>query len=200
MKMKEKLKFLQIDTSNENFLMLNLFIDGTRKHLMIEEKRVHLKMLVPAIQELLKNNNLKISDLDFIALNEGPGSWTGLRIGFSTIKIICQINNIKLMVYSSFEVLMNKYKTNSGVFLVATNNSKFFYNVYSENELLSNGVIAEAELGGLFPQLKRYFYSNSELECKELLISKYQKNEFVDPKTVEPFYIVEGVIFNKFES
>ncbi len=38
------------------------------------------------IDDLLKYNNLKIKDLDGFAISEGPGSFTGLRIGMATVK------------------------------------------------------------------------------------------------------------------
>lgn len=195
MKMKEELKFLQIDTSSEDFLNIKLFNAGVESQINIKEKRCHLEKLVPSISELLKQGNLHLSDLDFIALNEGPGSWTGLRIGFSTIKIIAQLNNIKLVLYSNFEILTDKYQENTGVFLVPTNNHKYYYFVLANSDPIQFGVISEPDLAEFYPDLKRYYYE-SNLDCKNLLISKYNSSNFSDPMKIEPFYLTEGVILD----
>ena len=42
-----------------------------------------------AIHELLQEHNLTIQQLDTVAVSEGPGSYTGLRVGMSTAKGLC---------------------------------------------------------------------------------------------------------------
>ncbi len=46
-------------------------------------------LLAPMVENLLKRNNLSISDIDAVAISEGPGSYTGLRVGLSLAKGIC---------------------------------------------------------------------------------------------------------------
>lgn len=197
MKQQEKLKYLQIDTSKENLLFLKL-VDNTKEdRILIKEKRCHLQKLVPSISEILKRNNLTLNDLDFIALNEGPGSWTGLRIGFSTTKILTQVNNINLILYSGFNILETKYQVKSGVFLIPINNNKYYSYVFSNNEPYSFSVVSESELVDFYPDFKRYYLDESELECDSYLVSLFNNKDFTDPKTAEPFYIAEGVIFDK---
>lgn len=195
MKMKEELKFLQIDTSNEDSLLIRLYLGENESQINILEKRCHLEKLVPSIGEILKQNNLKIVDLDFIALNEGPGSWTGLRIGFSTIKTISQINDIKLILYSNFDIIREKHKENTGVFLVPTNNSRFYYFVLFNNDPIQLGVVSQKDLSEFYPDIPRFYYENN-LNCKNLLISKYNAGEFQDVMKIEPFYLAEGVILD----
>ncbi|HCM42441.1 MAG TPA: tRNA (adenosine(37)-N6)-threonylcarbamoyltransferase complex dimerization subunit type 1 TsaB [Candidatus Omnitrophica bacterium] len=45
----------------------------------------HMEELLPFADELLRERNLKITDVESFLLNRGPGSFTGLRIGFSTL-------------------------------------------------------------------------------------------------------------------
>ena len=52
----------------------------------LEEGMNHTALLAPAIDQLLKNNGIKPSDLQAIAVCSGPGSFTGLRVGNSTAK------------------------------------------------------------------------------------------------------------------
>jgi tRNA threonylcarbamoyladenosine biosynthesis protein TsaB len=42
--------------------------------------------LIPALEDVLRKAGLKPQDLDFIAINKGPGSFTSLRLGFSLAK------------------------------------------------------------------------------------------------------------------
>ena len=46
----------------------------------------HSRTLLPMAEDLLKNAELKLSDVDLFAVAHGPGSFTGIRIGVSTVK------------------------------------------------------------------------------------------------------------------
>ncbi len=46
----------------------------------------HAENLLPVIDRLLKKEKLKIGDIDVFLISRGPGSFTGLRIGFATLK------------------------------------------------------------------------------------------------------------------
>ncbi|MFM8711577.1 MAG: tRNA (adenosine(37)-N6)-threonylcarbamoyltransferase complex dimerization subunit type 1 TsaB, partial [Sphingomonadales bacterium] len=49
----------------------------------------HAAWLHTSIDELLKRNNYAMSDLEAVSVTNGPGSYTGLRVGLSTAKGIC---------------------------------------------------------------------------------------------------------------
>ena len=51
--------------------------------------RQHASRLIPAIDQTLKSAELKIRDIDAVAVAIGPGSFTGVRIAVSTAKTIC---------------------------------------------------------------------------------------------------------------
>ena len=46
----------------------------------------HSRTLLPMAEDLLRNSELALEDLDAVAVAAGPGSFTGLRIGVSTVK------------------------------------------------------------------------------------------------------------------
>ncbi|OGW78451.1 MAG: tRNA (adenosine(37)-N6)-threonylcarbamoyltransferase complex dimerization subunit type 1 TsaB [Omnitrophica bacterium GWA2_52_8] len=46
----------------------------------------HSENLLPVIDKLLARNRLKLSDIDCFLIGRGPGSFTGLRVGFATLK------------------------------------------------------------------------------------------------------------------
>ena len=56
-----------------------------------EDHRNHSEHLDPLINELLRENNLTLKDIDRFAVAEGPGSYTGLRIGITTAKMFASI-------------------------------------------------------------------------------------------------------------
>lgn len=49
----------------------------------------HSKTLMPLIDDILKNTGLELKDMDYLAASIGPGSFTGIRIGLSTLKGLC---------------------------------------------------------------------------------------------------------------
>ena len=61
----------------------------------------HSVKLLPMISQVLANADLDQSKLDAIAISEGPGSYTGLRIGLATAKGLCFANDIPLISVST---------------------------------------------------------------------------------------------------
>ena len=80
------MKILAIDTSALTATAA-IISDGTLLgEMSITTKLTHSQTIMPMIDELLKKVSLDISDIDLFACSEGPGSFTGLRIGIGTIK------------------------------------------------------------------------------------------------------------------
>lgn len=71
------------------------------------EKNSHSKFLATMVQDLLIELGLKPTDLNAVALGDGPGSYTGLRIGASFAKAICYSQNIPLIAVSSLKTIAN---------------------------------------------------------------------------------------------
>jgi tRNA threonylcarbamoyladenosine biosynthesis protein TsaB len=65
----------------------------------------HAGWLHPAIDDLLKENNITIKELAAIAVTIGPGSYTGLRIGLAAAKGLCYALKIPLIGVSTLEVI-----------------------------------------------------------------------------------------------
>jgi tRNA threonylcarbamoyl adenosine modification protein YeaZ len=91
------------------------------------DPKSHLKFLVPLIKKALEENSIKFSDLDFIAVNEGPGSWTGLRIGASTVKVLCFVNDLPLISVNNFEMMKKAQNYKHGMYLVRCSSVNFYY-------------------------------------------------------------------------
>jgi tRNA threonylcarbamoyladenosine biosynthesis protein TsaB len=68
----------------------------------------HAEKLHVFIEELLEETNLKLQDLSAIAASQGPGSYTGLRIGVSAAKGLCYALSIPLIAVDTLELLARK--------------------------------------------------------------------------------------------
>lgn len=60
-----------------------------------DKKMSHLQNLMPMVDILLKKRGLSIDDMDYIAVSEGPGSFTGIRIGVSSARALAQALGIR---------------------------------------------------------------------------------------------------------
>lgn len=65
----------------------------------------HSQTLMPLTDGMLKAAGITLSDIDLVAVSQGPGSFTGLRIGIGTVKGICQGGGKKCIGISTLEAL-----------------------------------------------------------------------------------------------
>lgn len=96
---------LNIDTSRE-IASFSLFDDG--KLLAFETNDVkndHAVWLHEAIRSTLDKINVKLRDLEAVAVSIGPGSYTGLRIGLSSAKGLCYALKVPLITIGTLEMM-----------------------------------------------------------------------------------------------
>jgi len=70
-----------------------------------QQQKDHASFLQPAIKEMMHETKLNLADLSAIAVTSGPGSYTGLRVGFASAKGLCYALQIPLIVISTTEVM-----------------------------------------------------------------------------------------------
>jgi tRNA threonylcarbamoyladenosine biosynthesis protein TsaB len=80
------MKVLAVDTSTQAGSVAVLEDDTLLAEVAVTSSRTHAKRLMPAIDACLEMAGLGVADCDAFAVTTGPGSFTGLRIGISTIK------------------------------------------------------------------------------------------------------------------
>ncbi|MEK7595107.1 MAG: hypothetical protein AAB443_00745 [Patescibacteria group bacterium] len=94
--------------------MVEVFIDCTDRHKniirLLKDKKALDEIsgevdVVSSIEELLVRNKLKFSDVSIFSMNEGPGSFTGLRISASIVNAL----NFALGVKKPGEEIRPKY-------------------------------------------------------------------------------------------
>lgn len=108
------MKVLGIDTSTK--VATISVIDGEKVigEYSLSKDMSHSEKLMPMVEEILDNIDLKIGDIDLYAVGLGPGSFTGLRIGAATIKSFAHLFNKPVIGVSTLESLAyNMYLNNS---------------------------------------------------------------------------------------
>lgn len=70
-----------------------------------KEQKTHASFVQPAIESMLKEAEIDISEIDAVAVSNGPGSYTGLRVGLSSAKGIAYALNKPLILLNTLEVM-----------------------------------------------------------------------------------------------
>lgn len=73
--------------------------------IMLNTKNTHSEKLMPLVQQLLREVQVTMQDLDAIAVTQGPGSFTGLRIGMATAKGLAQGAKKRLIAVPTLDCL-----------------------------------------------------------------------------------------------
>ncbi len=99
------MKILSVDTSSN---VASVAITDDEKlicEITVNTKKTHSQTLMPMIDSALKQSELEIKDIDLIASANGPGSFTGLRIGVSAVKGIAHAAGISVVGVSILEAM-----------------------------------------------------------------------------------------------
>ena len=97
------MKILSIDTSSPICAVAILEDNKLIKEISQNNGLTHSEKLMPIIEQILKETNLKLKDIDLLVCDKGPGSFTGIRIGVATVKAFTDSLNIPAIGISSLE-------------------------------------------------------------------------------------------------
>lgn len=160
----------------------------------VDNEITHSEKLLPLIDSILKKQNLNINDIEkYIVLN-GPGSFTGVRIGLATVKAFAMVNKKQIISISSLEAIaisiymkLNTKKEKYILSLIDARNDRVYYGlfkVYNENSKIHiqnesglNNDLIENVLDNLLKlKLKEddlIIAGNCINSFKELILNKY---------------------------
>jgi tRNA threonylcarbamoyladenosine biosynthesis protein TsaB len=96
---------LSIDTSTETAqvcLATNGLLVGSKTN---ENQKDHASFLQPAIKELLDEVSAGFTDLVAVSVSNGPGSYTGLRVGLASAKGLCYALQLPLITIGTLELM-----------------------------------------------------------------------------------------------
>ncbi|MDR4938808.1 tRNA (adenosine(37)-N6)-threonylcarbamoyltransferase complex dimerization subunit type 1 TsaB [Rossellomorea marisflavi] len=99
------MKILAIDTSNFPLGVALIDEDKVIGEYMTNVKRNHSLKAMPAVEQLLKDCDTDVKELTKIVVANGPGSYTGVRIGVTLAKTLAWSLDIPLVPVSSLAVL-----------------------------------------------------------------------------------------------
>lgn len=98
------MKILGIDTTTKS-ASCTILNDDKYYTKNITNEITHSEKLLPIIHETLKGNKLTLDDINIMAAINGPGSFTGIRIGLATIKAFAQVKDIDIFSISSIDLI-----------------------------------------------------------------------------------------------
>ena len=131
------MKILSIETAGNICGVALTEDDRLIKEVLLDDGNTHSVKLMPLIDKLLSETNTKISDIDLFACDIGPGSFTGIRIGVSTLKAFMDVTNKKAVGITSLETLAYNIDVDDIVCsLIDAKNENVYYGFFKkENEV-----------------------------------------------------------------
>ena len=111
-----------------------------------DDKFRHSELLTSSIQDILTENNFYVKDLDAISIGVGPGSFTGLRIGFSVAKGLCYPHKIKFIGIPTLKILANSVELKSENIISLINDKGDYFYLAKYNSDLEEIISSRIEL------------------------------------------------------
>ena len=204
-----KKSFLSIETSlNRIFLVLHIK-DNLISNNKILENSIEVE-INQMFDEILEQVQAHFSDLDYIMVSLGPGSYTGTRVGLAAAKAIAISINKPIFGYTNFRAIYNqgiidsliKSNSNTGVIIKASKYDAYYqkiknnffsnYKVLSINDLNSDSLMCEKTLGNYYKidEIRNYYFCLPKKESIFKIFLKYLENENnYKNKNLEPLYI-----------
>lgn len=109
------MKLLAIETTGPLASVAFLTEDGSLREKRSDQKLSHLQHLIPMIGTLLSECGSGINDVTHIAVSEGPGSFTGIRIGMATAKALAQIIRVPVVPVPSLKAMARNVSDLQGI-------------------------------------------------------------------------------------
>lgn len=181
----------------------------------------HAEKLHVFIADVLAQAKINFSDLKAIAVSQGPGSYTGLRIGVSSVKGLCYALNLPMLAIDTLSLLASQITVEEGIVVPMIDARRLevysaFYDkrgnqlrdikaeIIDENSyqeisekmhLVGDGAL---KLKSILKDEKFIFHDEivfpSANEMSKLSFEKYKKSDFVDVAYFEPFYLKDFVL------
>src|ERR1700749_3687735 len=101
------MRLLLLDTCGETG-SLALAEEGTVLRERVLPERAASAQLVQAIREELESLSWLLRSLDAVGVVNGPGSFTGVRVGLAAAKGLCEVAGLRLVTISRLAVLLSK--------------------------------------------------------------------------------------------
>lgn len=181
------MKILSIDSSS-----VTASVAITENGMILSEKFInngltHSQTLMPMVEEAIKESGISVKEIDLFAITNGPGSFTGVRIGISCVKGMADALNKKCVAVSTLEAIAEPLK-NQDVIACAVMDARcnqVYTAIFNKgNRLCEDKAVLIDELG---EELKQYdkkivFIGDGSVLCYEKLCGIIQNCEVADEK------------------
>ena len=146
--------------------------------LHIHISKSHSQYLAPSIEYLFKVSGMAMKSIDAVAISEGPGSYTGLRIGTSTAKGVCYALDAKLIAVNTLKSMANgmaKYHEKNTLLCPMIDARRMeVYCLVADTQLnilepTTAKIIDEQAFSELLQTHKMVFFGNGAMKCKPIL-------------------------------
>ncbi len=126
----------------------------------------HARLLPRYIEELLSFAREQALSIEAVALSEGPGSYTGLRIGTSTAKGLCYGLNVPLLPVPTLEVLKRASGVKEGILIPMIDARRM--EVYTQIDGETKAVVVENEESLYAGDEDVYYFGDGAEKCSRI--------------------------------
>ncbi len=196
---------LFLDTSTVK-LIVGIYRDNAPIYIVNEKSMNDLSSrLLPTIKGVLEGANLGVDDINRIIVVNGPGSFTGVRVGVTVAKTLAWSKNIPIIPVSELELLATtKVKTNYIVPFIDARRDAFYAGMYDRRH---KAIIEDTYITreSLLNKIKRHaskkdvtFVSYDKVDGLtsilpnlniDYIIKKYARRKSFNPHSVNPNYL-----------
>lgn len=167
------MKILAIDTSSKRCSVCIYEDSHVIINLNNDDEKTHSVKLMPMVDQAFKETGLSLDDISLLACCIGPGSFTGVRIGISTVKAFADVKNIPVVGITSLESLAyNVIHDNSSVntidekktlicSLIDAKNNNVYCGLYYYNEKMNLIEIFAEDISVTIEKIKNTFVKNN---------------------------------------
>lgn len=167
------MKILAIDTSSKRCSVCIYEDSHVIINLNNDDEKTHSVKLMPMVDQAFKETGLSLDDISLLACCIGPGSFTGVRIGISTVKAFADVKNIPVVGITSLESLAyNVIHDNSSVntidekktlicSLIDAKNNNVYCGLYYYNEKMNLIEIFAEDISVTIEKIKNTLVKNN---------------------------------------
>lgn len=208
------MKILSIDTSSKICSVAVLEDNNVIIEKNIDDSLTHSQKLMPMIDNILNELNMKLTDFDLFSCSVGPGSFTGVRIGVSTVKAFCDVTNVPVTSVSSLEglaynTLSSNIESNSTIVcsLIDAKNDNVYCGVFKNesDEFVQLEDLCAKNINEVLNLLDKYssssilFVGDGAVCHKSLILDKFHNSLFVEDELNKQTSVSIGIAgFNKY--
>lgn len=194
---------LFFDTSSNTLILSIVKDDKIIDTVILQSAREHSIYAVEKLKEIIENNNFTPNDINKIFVVNGPGSFTGIRIGITIAKTYAYALNKEIVPVSSLKMKILGYSNyDNYISIMKDKRNMSFMGIYDSNyNTIFEGLVSEEEIEEKISKLQgnnkiiRYDSDDANRHTVDILsiIKYYNNTDNINPHNVNPNYLKEVI-------